>query len=130
MLLFGITLLMGRTYRDALSQAITLKRRIELLLALPLTAAVLLQATPTQMGLLTAIELLPFLGIEPRGRGLPLLLGRQARARRQAAAADLLRKAVHQRAGEVGGGAQGGHADTASGQGETPRTGQARQVII
>jgi MFS family permease len=30
-------------------------------LALPLTAAVLLQATPTQMGLLTAIELLPFL---------------------------------------------------------------------
>jgi MFS family permease len=32
-----------------------------LLLALPLTAAVLLHATPTQMGLLTAIELLPFL---------------------------------------------------------------------
>lgn len=32
-----------------------------LMLALPLTAAVLLQATPTQMGLLTAIELLPFL---------------------------------------------------------------------
>lgn len=31
------------------------------MLALPLTAAVLLQATPTQMGLLTAIELLPFL---------------------------------------------------------------------
>jgi hypothetical protein len=31
-----------------------------MLLALPLTAAVLLQATPTQMGLLTAIELLPF----------------------------------------------------------------------
>ena len=30
------------------------------MLALPLTAAVLLQATPTQMGLLTAIELLPF----------------------------------------------------------------------
>ena len=30
------------------------------LLALPLTAAVLLQATPTQMGFLTAIELLPF----------------------------------------------------------------------
>jgi MFS family permease len=32
-----------------------------MLLALPLTAAVLLNATPTQMGLLTAIELLPFL---------------------------------------------------------------------
>jgi len=31
------------------------------MLALPLTAAVLLQATPTQMGLLTAMELLPFL---------------------------------------------------------------------
>jgi MFS family permease len=32
-----------------------------MLLALPLTAAVLLEATPTQMGLLTAMELLPFL---------------------------------------------------------------------
>ncbi len=32
-----------------------------MLLALPLTAAVLLQATPFQMGLLTAIELAPFL---------------------------------------------------------------------
>jgi MFS family permease len=32
-----------------------------MMLALPLTAAVLLQATPTQMGLLTAIELTPFL---------------------------------------------------------------------
>ncbi len=32
-----------------------------MMLALPLTAAVLLNATPTQMGLLTAIELLPFL---------------------------------------------------------------------
>ena len=31
------------------------------MLALPLTAAVLLQAKPTQMGLLTAVELLPFL---------------------------------------------------------------------
>jgi MFS family permease len=30
------------------------------MLALPLTAAVLLQATPTQMGLLTAMEMLPF----------------------------------------------------------------------
>ncbi|MBL8324569.1 MAG: MFS transporter [Rubrivivax sp.] len=32
-----------------------------MMLALPLTAAVLLKATPTQMGLLTAIELVPFL---------------------------------------------------------------------
>ncbi len=32
-----------------------------MMLALPLTAAVMLLATPTQMGLLTAIELLPFL---------------------------------------------------------------------
>lgn len=32
-----------------------------MLLALPLTAAVLLQARPTQMGLLTALELAPFL---------------------------------------------------------------------
>jgi MFS family permease len=32
-----------------------------MMLALPLTAAVLLHATPTQMGMLTAIELLPFL---------------------------------------------------------------------
>ncbi len=32
-----------------------------MMLALPLTAAVLLQATPTQMGLLTAVELVPFL---------------------------------------------------------------------
>ena len=32
-----------------------------MMLALPLTAAVLLRATPTQMGLLTAIELSPFL---------------------------------------------------------------------
>src|SRR5476649_1155457 len=30
------------------------------LLALPLTAAVLLHATPTQMGLLTAMEVMPF----------------------------------------------------------------------
>jgi len=32
-----------------------------MLLALPLTAALLLNATPTQMGVLTAVELLPFL---------------------------------------------------------------------
>ncbi len=30
------------------------------MLALPLTAAVLLHATPTQMGLLTAMEIVPF----------------------------------------------------------------------
>ena len=30
------------------------------MLALPLTAAVLLHATPTQMGLLSAVEILPF----------------------------------------------------------------------
>ena len=30
------------------------------MLALPLTAAVLLHASPTQMGLLTAVEILPF----------------------------------------------------------------------
>ena len=34
-----------------------------MLLALPLTAAVLLKASPTQMGTLTAIELSPFLTI-------------------------------------------------------------------
>jgi MFS family permease len=32
-----------------------------MILALPLTAAVLLKATPTQMGLLTAVEILPFI---------------------------------------------------------------------
>ncbi|MBK8866390.1 MAG: hypothetical protein IPN37_21055 [Betaproteobacteria bacterium] len=35
--------------------------QVMMLLALPLTAAVLLQAKPPQMGLMTAIELLPFL---------------------------------------------------------------------
>ena len=49
------------------------------LLALPLTAAVLLHASPTQMGLLTAMELVPFVlfslpagvGLD-RGRKLPV----------------------------------------------------------
>ena len=41
--------------------ALALALPLALALALPLTAAVLLQATPTQMGLLTAIELSPFL---------------------------------------------------------------------
>ncbi len=53
-----------------------------MMLALPLTAAVLLQATPTQMGALTAIELLPFLLLSlPSGvwldrvRKLPVYVG-------------------------------------------------------
>ncbi len=53
-----------------------------MLLALPLTAAVLLKATPTQMGLLTAVELLPFLLLSlPSGvwldrvRKLPVYVG-------------------------------------------------------
>jgi MFS family permease len=53
-----------------------------MMLALPLTAAVLLQASPTQMGLLTAIELLPFLLLSlPSGvwldrvRKLPVYVG-------------------------------------------------------
>jgi MFS family permease len=53
-----------------------------MMLALPLTAAVLLHATPTQMGLLTAIELLPFLLLSlPSGvwldrvRKLPVYVG-------------------------------------------------------
>lgn len=52
------------------------------LLAMPLTAAVLLQATPMQMGLLTAIETLPFVLLSlPAGvwldrvRKLPVYLG-------------------------------------------------------
>lgn len=52
------------------------------MLALPLTAAVLLQAKPTEMGLLTAIELLPFLLLSlPAGvwldrvRKLPVYVG-------------------------------------------------------
>jgi MFS family permease len=53
-----------------------------MMLALPLTAALLLKATPTQMGLLTAIELLPFLLFSlPAGvwldrvRKLPVYIG-------------------------------------------------------
>ena len=52
------------------------------MLALPLTAAVLLKATPTQMGLLTAVELAPFLLFSlPSGvwldrvRKLPVYIG-------------------------------------------------------
>ena len=45
-----------------------------MLLALPLTAAVLLKATPTQMGTLTAIELSPFLLLSlPAGVWLDLV---------------------------------------------------------
>ena len=55
------------------------------MLALPLTAAVLLKATPTQMGLLTAFELLPFVLLSlPAGvwldrvRKLPVYIGGEA----------------------------------------------------
>jgi MFS family permease len=54
------------------------------LLALPLTAAVLLHATPTQMGLLTAMEIVPFVLFSlPAGvwldrvRKLPCVRGRR-----------------------------------------------------
>lgn len=53
------------------------------LLALPLTAAILLDATPMQMGVLTAIEVLPFALFSlhagvliDRARRMPLMLGR------------------------------------------------------
>src|ERR1017187_7446926 len=55
------------------------------LLALPLTAAVLLNASPTQMGLLTAMELVPFVLFSlPSGvwldrvRKLPVYIGGEA----------------------------------------------------
>ena len=56
------------------------------MLALPLTAAVLLHATPTQMGLLTAMEIVPFVLFSlPRGvwldrvRKLPVYVAGEAR---------------------------------------------------
>lgn len=54
-------LLRDRTYRRLFTSILvsSLGGQISML-ALPLTAAVLLKATPTQMGLLTAFELLPF----------------------------------------------------------------------
>ena len=55
-------LLRDRVYRRLWTSILTSSFGNQvMMLALPLTAAVLLQATPTQMGLLTAIELLPFL---------------------------------------------------------------------
>jgi MFS family permease len=54
-------LLRNRAYRRLFSSILisSLGGQVSML-ALPLTAAVLLKATPTQMGLLTAFELLPF----------------------------------------------------------------------
>jgi MFS family permease len=55
-------LLRDRSYRLLWSSILTSSFGNQvMMLALPLTAAVLLKATPTQMGLLTATELLPFL---------------------------------------------------------------------
>jgi MFS family permease len=55
-------LLRDRAYRRLWSSILTSSFGNQvMMLALPLTAAVLLKATPTQMGLLTATELLPFL---------------------------------------------------------------------
>ena len=55
-------LLQDRSYRRLWSSILTSSFGNQvMMLALPLTAAVLLKATPTQMGLLTATELLPFL---------------------------------------------------------------------
>lgn len=55
------------------------------MLAIPLTAAVLLNATPMQMGILTAVELLPFALVSlpagvwlDRSRKLPIVLGCEA----------------------------------------------------
>jgi MFS family permease len=54
-------LLLDRTYRRLWSSILISSFGAQVtLLALPLTAAVLLQATPTQMGLLTAMEIVPF----------------------------------------------------------------------
>jgi MFS family permease len=54
-------LLRDRTYRRLWSSTLISSFGSQVsLLALPLTAAVLLQASPTQMGLLTAMEIVPF----------------------------------------------------------------------
>ncbi len=54
-------LLRDRTYRRLWSSTLISSFGTQVtLLALPLTAAVLLQASPTQMGLLTAMEIVPF----------------------------------------------------------------------
>lgn len=55
-------LLRDRTYRRLWISILTSSFGGQItLLALPLTAAILLHATPTQMGLLTAMEVVPFL---------------------------------------------------------------------
>jgi MFS family permease len=54
-------LLRDRTYRRLWSSTLISSFGSQVsLLALPLTAAILLQASPTQMGLLTAMEIVPF----------------------------------------------------------------------
>jgi MFS family permease len=54
-------LLLDPTYRRLWSSTLISSFGAQVtLLALPLTAAVLLQATPTQMGVLTAMEIIPF----------------------------------------------------------------------
>jgi MFS family permease len=67
-----------------------------MMLALPLTAAVLLEATPTQMGLLTAMELAPFLLFSLPGgvwldrvRKLPVYVGGEVLAALGAASVPL-----------------------------------------
>ncbi len=76
-------LLRDRTYRRLFSSILIASLGGQLtMLALPLTAAVLLQATPLQMGLLTAMEILPFVLLSlPAGvlldrvRKLPVYIG-------------------------------------------------------
>src|SRR5207244_6601210 len=63
-------LLLDRTYRRLWSSILISSFGAQVtLLALPLTAAVLLQASPTQMGVLTAMEIVPFalLSLPPGG---------------------------------------------------------------
>jgi MFS family permease len=61
LLLRSDDLLLDRTYRRLWSSILISSFGAQVtLLALPLTAAVLLQASPTQMGLLTAMEIVPF----------------------------------------------------------------------
>lgn len=76
-------LLRDRTYRRLFASILIASFGGQLtMLALPLTAAVLLQATPLQMGLLTAVEILPFVLLSlPAGvwldrvRKLPVYVG-------------------------------------------------------
>jgi MFS family permease len=61
LLLRADDLLLDRTYRRLWSSTLISSFGSQVtLLALPLTAAVLLQASPTQMGVLTAMEIVPF----------------------------------------------------------------------